>query len=175
MAKVKPFVFNSYKITQDLLDAFTSGERDLEISERTKIPVLRYHASVPKSAAYCENEMLLHYHTNSFAIFFKDLQIATRVTFTQKHDEPVVVMQVTCKDAFMTAEHKILMSPAANKTETIEIRDHTLEHALTEETSKQILEKVLAIVFDRILVPYSSREKFTSLIHAVEVFPVHYA
>ena len=85
-----------------------------------------------------------------------------------------MTMQLTCKDAFMTADHKILMSPAANKTETIEIRDHTLEHALTEETSKQILEKVLAIVFDRILVPYSSREKFTSLIHAVEVFPVHY-
>lgn len=174
MAKVKPFAFNSYKITQDLLDAFTSDERGLEISEQTKIPVLRYHASIPKSAAYCENEMLLHYHTNSFAIFFKELQLAIRVTFTQKHDEPVVMMQLTCKDAFMTAEHKILMSPAANKTETIEIRDHTLEHALTEETSKQILEKVLAIVFDHILVPYSSREKFTSLTHVVEVFPVHY-
>lgn len=175
MAKVKPFVFNSYKITQDLIDAFTSGERDLEISERTKIPVLRYHASVPKSAAYCENEMLLHYHTNSFAIFFKDLQIATRVTFTQKHDEPVVVMQVTCKDTFMTVDYKILMSPAANKTETIEIRDDALEHALTESTAKQILEKVLTILDEHVFQLYGSREKFTSLTHTVEVFPVHYA
>lgn len=175
MAKVKPFVFNSYKITQDLLDAFTSGERGLEISEQTKIPVLRYHASVPKSAAYCENEILLHYHTNSFAIFFKELQLAMRVTFTQRHDEPVVVMQLTCKDAFMTADHKILMSPSANKTETIEIQDEVLEHALTEETSKQILEKVLTILDEHVFQPRGSREKFTSLTHAVEVFPVHYA
>lgn len=175
MAKVKPFVFNSYKITQDLLDAFTSDERSLEISERTKIPVLRYHASIPKSAAYCENEMLLHYHTNSFAIFFKDLQIATRVTFTQRHDEPVVTMQVTCKDAFMTADHKVLMSPAANKTETIEIRTDVLAHALTEETAKQILEKVLTILDEHVFQLYGSREKFTSLTHTVEVFPVHYA
>ena len=175
MAKVKPFVFNSYKITQDLLDAFTEGERGLDISDRTKIPVLRYHASIPKSAAYCENEMLLHYHTNSFAIFFKELQLAIRVTFTQKHDEPVVTMQLTCKDAFMTADHKILMSPAANNTETIEIRDHTLENALTEETSKQILEKVLEIFLEHVILPYNLRENFSSLTHAVEVFPVHYA
>ena len=175
MPKVKPFVFNSYKITQDLLDAFTEGERGLDISEQTKIPVLRYHASVPKSAAYCENEMLLHYHTNSFAIFFKELQLAMRVTFTQKHDEPVMMMQLTCKDAFMTADHEILMSPAANKTETIEIRDEVLEHALTEETSKQILEKVLEIFLERVILPYNSREKFDSLTHSVEVFPVHYA
>lgn len=175
MAKVKPFVFNSYKITQDLLDTFTEGERGLDISERTKIPVLRYHASVPKSAAYCENEMLLHYHTNSFAIFFKELQIATRFTFTQKHDEPVMVMQLTCKDAFMTADHKILMSPAANKTETIEIEDNILERALTEETSKQLLEKVLEIFLEHVILPYNSRENFSSLTHTVEVFPVHYA
>lgn len=175
MAKVKLFVFNSYKITQDLLDALTFSKRHLDISERTKIPVLRYHASVPKSAAYCENEMLLHYHTNSFAIFFKDLQIATRVTFTQKHDEPVMMMQVTCKDAFMTADHKILMSPVANKTETIEIRDEVLEHALTEETSQQVLEKVLSILAEHVFLPYRSRKPFTSLTHAVEVFPVHYA
>ena len=175
MAKVKPFVFNSYKITQDLLDTFTEGERGLDISERTKIPVLRYHASVPKSAAYCENEMLLHYHTNSFAIFFKELQIATRFTFTQKHDEPVMVLQLTCKDAFMTADHKILMSPAANKTETIEIRDEALLHALTEETSQQGLEKVLEILAEHVFLPYNSREKFDSLSHSVEVFPVHYA
>lgn len=175
MAKVKPFVFNSYKITQDLLDAFTNGERDLDISERTKIPVLRYHTSVPKSAVYCESEMLLYYHTNSFAIFFKELQLAMRVTFTQRHDEPVVVMQLTCKDAFMTADHTILMSPAANKTETIEIKDNVLEHALTEETSKQILEKVLTILDEHVFQLYGSREKFTSLTHTVEVFPVHYA
>ena len=175
MAKVKPFVFNSYKITQDLLDAFTSDERCLEISEQTKIPVLRYHASIPKSAAYCENEMLLHYHTNSFAIFFKELQLAIRVTFTQKHDEPVVMMQLTCKDAFMTEDHKILMSPAANKTETIEIRDEVLTRALTEETSKQLLEKVLEIFLEHVILPYNSREKFDSLTHSVEVFPVHYA
>lgn len=175
MTKVKPFVFNSYKITQDLLDAFTDGERDLDISERTKIPVLRYHASVPKSAVYCENEMLLHYHANSFAIFFKELQLAMRVTFTQRHDEPVVVMQLTCKDAFMTADHKILMSPSANKTETIEICDEVLEHALTEETSKQILEKVLEIFLEHVILPYNLRENFSSLTHAVEVFPVHYA
>ena len=175
MAKVKPFVFNSYKITQDLLDAFTSDERGLEIGEQTKIPVLRYHASIPKSAAYCENEMLLHYHTNSFAIFFKELQLAIRVTFTQKHDEPVVMMQLMCKDAFMTSDHKILMSPAANKTETIEIRDEVLEHALTEETSKQILEKVLEIFLEHVILPYNLRENFSSLTHAVEVFPVHYA
>lgn len=175
MAKVKPFVFNSYKITQDLLDAFTSDERSLEISEKTKIPVLRYHASIPKSAAYCENEMLLHYHTNSFAVFFKELQLAIRVTFTQKHDEPVVMMQLTCKDAFMTADHKILMSPSANKTETIEIEDSILEHALTEETSEHLLEKVLEIFLERVVLPYNSREKFDSLTHSVEVFPVHYA
>ena len=175
MAKVKPFVFNSYKITQDLLDAFTSDERCLEISEQTKIPVLRYHASIPKSAAYCENEMLLHYHTNSFAIFFKELQLAIRVTFTQKHDEPAVMMQLTCKDAFMTADHKILMSPSANKTETIEIRDEVLTRALAEETSKQLLEKVLEIFLEHVILPYNSREKFDSLTHSVEVFPVHYA
>ena len=80
MAKVKPFVFNSYKITQELLDAFTEGECGLDISERTKIPVLRYHASVPKSAAYCENEMLLHYHTTHLQFSLKSCQLAMRVT-----------------------------------------------------------------------------------------------
>jgi hypothetical protein len=67
------------------------------------------------------------------------------------------------------------MRPAANKTETIEIRDDILEHTLTEETSKQLLEKVLEIFLEHVILPHNSREKFDSLTHTVEVFPVHYA